>query len=209
MCMRNPVIPLETSPVLRTSSCWRESRYYIYPTYTHIRTHIHASDVGGILSLLLCAAPSAFLTLGYHDRIMRATNATSKYRRMGSSTSFVGPTHAGASAAARSGNPPSAASATTAAPAASPLAVDAGVRRTAASQTGKKQSRLPAKSGQREKKWQERLPVQKYTVKEAIAEYAQVDHHGRASRRGMFVCRSYRLRQRATAGCVMVLQGAG
>lgn len=73
----------------------------------------------------IAEAPATLLTLGYHDKMMRATKATSKYRRTGSSTSFVGPTHAGASAAARSGNPPSAASATTAAPAARPLAVDA------------------------------------------------------------------------------------
>lgn len=65
------------------------------------------------------------LTLGYQDKIMRATNANSKYNKVGSNTSFVGPTHAGASAAARPGNPPSAASATTAAPVARPLTVDA------------------------------------------------------------------------------------
>lgn len=96
--------------------------------YTSIYTNTHLVWVApSRFCCVVCmynTAPSAFLTLGYHDRIMRATNATSKYRRTGSSTSFAGPTHAGASAAARSGNPPSAASATTAAPAASPLAVE-------------------------------------------------------------------------------------
>lgn len=80
--------------------------------------------------------------------MIRATKATSKYRRIGSSTSFVGPTQAGAAAAAKSGSPTSAARAKTVAPVASPPVVDA-AERSRVKRTQKKRGRVGRKEGRR------------------------------------------------------------